>query len=167
MLIRRKVLSSKMFKLFQICCDGRQDVVGTPTFLSFRAQQHRDLTTLSYVNAYAPNLYHPCTCTAFTSFHPRVPPTPVVGIWLERSIDLHLAILATTISGAAWLPFDADAPTERVSACLMDSNASIILCDDFHHAAASRAVENLPGCQVVTFEQLSNQADLHDRGKRR
>ena len=51
---------------------------------------------------------------------------PVVGIWLERSIDLHLAILGTTISGAAWLPFDADAPATRVRTCLEDSNACVL-----------------------------------------
>lgn len=130
---------------------------GNGTLLSFRPQQDSRLTTLSYVEAYTRS----CTL-AHTLLH-QLPssstPNPVVGIWLERSIDLHLAILATTISGAAWLPFDADAPTERVAACLQDSNASILLCDEFHREAAVRAVEALPGCQVITFEQLSNQAN--------
>lgn len=130
--------------------------VGNATLFSFRPQQSSDLTTLTYAEAYTTScalsraLAHqfPCSRTA----------NPVVGVWLERSIDLHLAILATAISGAAWLPFDADVPFERVKTCLQDSNAAILLCDESHRDAAVQAAEGLHECQVVTFEQLSNQA---------
>lgn len=129
---------------------------GNGTLFSFRTQPESLLTTLSYVEA------HSRSCTLARTLCHHLPSSsttnPVVGIWLERSIDLHLAILATTISGAAWLPFDADAPAERVAACLQDSNAAILLCDHVHHEAACRAAEGLPGCKVLTFEQLSNQA---------
>lgn len=130
--------------------------LGNTTLFSFRPQQYSNLTTLSYIEAYTRS------CALAHTLVQKLPPSStanrVVGIWLERSIDLHLAILATTISGAAWLPFDADVPAERVSACLLDSNADILLCDESHREAAARAVNGLPGCQVITFEQLSNEA---------
>jgi non-ribosomal peptide synthetase component F len=131
---------------------GRQ---GHRTFLSFRPHQHADLVTVSYAEA------HARSCALASALLHQLPssnsPNPVIGIWLERSIDLHLAIFATTISGAAWLPFDADVPVERVNTCLQDSDAAILLCDESHREAATQAVKGLPGCYVVTFGQLSSQ----------
>ncbi|KAJ9609053.1 hypothetical protein H2200_006824 [Cladophialophora chaetospira] len=129
---------------------------GDATLLSFRPHQHSDLTSISYAEAYTRS--SALACALSSQLPDSSPANPVVGIWLERSIDLHLAILATTISGAAWLPFDADVPTERVRACLHDSDAAVLLCDEAHREAAIQAVEGCPGCRVVTFEELSAQA---------
>lgn len=126
---------------------------GDATFLSFQQNDH--LTTLSYSEAYSRSS---SLAQALSQCLPATPSNPVVGIWIERSISLHLAIAATTICGASWLPYDADAPTERVTACLQDSNASILLCDEAHKGAATQAVQALDHCQVVTFEQLSSQS---------
>jgi non-ribosomal peptide synthetase-like protein len=52
-----------------------------------------------------------------------------VGLWMERSLDLHVALLGILKSGAAYLPFDADAPAERVRACLEDCGAKAIILD--------------------------------------
>ena len=41
-----------------------------------------------------------------------------VGLWFRRSLDLHVALLGILKAGAAYIPFDADAPAERVAACL-------------------------------------------------
>jgi non-ribosomal peptide synthetase component F len=132
-------------------------------FLSFRPQSLSDLITLSYSDAYTRS------CSLAQSlqqlFQNSCTTNPVVGIWFERSIDLHLAILATTISGAAWLPFDADVPTERVKSCLKDSNAAILLCDEAHWDVATSAVQGLTQCQVVTFEKLTHQINNTDKTK--
>lgn len=129
--------------------------LGDATLFSFRPQLDCELTTLSYTEAYSKS------CALGRALGAKLSSSgtanAVVGIWLERSIDLHLAILATTISGAAWLPFDADVPTERVNACLRDSDASILLCDESHHDAAVRAADGLAQCQVVTLEELYKQ----------
>ncbi|KAH9220063.1 hypothetical protein DL95DRAFT_456972 [Leptodontidium sp. 2 PMI_412] len=125
------------------------------TLFSFRSSADNSLATLSYIEAYEKsyqlarylyNLYRSCDDRA-----------PVVGVWLERSIDLHLAILATTLSGATWLPFDADAPATRVATCLEDSNASILLCDAAHYDAAVTATDGFPACRVVTIHEISHQ----------
>src|SRR5262245_20952666 len=54
-------------------------------------------------------------------------PGRVVGLWMPRGVELLIAQIAIAKTGAAWLPFDADAPAERVSICLSDAEASGIL----------------------------------------
>lgn len=58
--------------------------------------------------------------------------TPVVAIWLEKGLELILSILATTYSGATWLPFDPDVPVDRAVVCILDAGASVVLCDADH-----------------------------------
>ncbi len=54
-------------------------------------------------------------------------PGDVVGLWMRRGADLLVAQIAITKSGAAWLPFDADAPVERIATCLTDAAAKGLL----------------------------------------
>ena len=51
----------------------------------------------------------------------------IVGLWFRRSVELHVAILGILKAGAAYLPFDADAPIERVERCLADCGATLVL----------------------------------------
>ncbi len=51
----------------------------------------------------------------------------VVGLWMPRGIDLLVAQIGVTLSGAAWLPFDADAPVDRIATCLADCGAGGIV----------------------------------------
>ncbi|KAL9933990.1 hypothetical protein V8E36_007072 [Tilletia maclaganii] len=68
---------------------------------------------------------------------------PVVGVWLERSLELTLSVLTATFSGATWLPFDADAPTARVNVCLENARAAAVLTDDTHYERAREAVSSI------------------------
>ncbi|CAF1172236.1 unnamed protein product [Adineta steineri] len=52
-----------------------------------------------------------------------------VGIWLARSAQLHITILAVLMTGATYVPFDADAPQERVNEILDDLQIVILLVD--------------------------------------
>jgi non-ribosomal peptide synthetase-like protein len=59
-----------------------------------------------------------------------VRPGQIVGLWLPRGIDLLVMQLAIAKAGAAWLPFDADTPVDRIAICLIDANAAgLISCD--------------------------------------
>ena len=42
-------------------------------------------------------------------------PGHVAGLWMARGHDLLIAQIAIAKTGAAWLPFDADAPVERIA----------------------------------------------------
>src|SRR5450830_472315 len=53
-----------------------------------------------------------------------VGPGQIVGLWLPRGIDLLVMQAGIAKAGAAWLPFDADTPVERLAVCLEDAKAS-------------------------------------------
>ena len=61
-----------------------------------------------------------------------VEPGQIVGLWLPRGIELLVMQLAIAKTGAAWLPFDADTPIERILVCLNDANAvGLLSCEAF------------------------------------
>ena len=56
-------------------------------------------------------------------------PGTIVGLLLPRGADLLIAQAGITNSGAAWLPFDADTPLDRVQTCLHDAKAvALVSC---------------------------------------
>jgi non-ribosomal peptide synthetase-like protein len=52
-----------------------------------------------------------------------VRPGQIVGLWLPRGLDLLVMQAGIAKAGAAWLPFDADTPEERINVCLADAQA--------------------------------------------
>jgi non-ribosomal peptide synthetase-like protein len=53
----------------------------------------------------------------------------VIGLFLPRGADLLLAQAGITKSGAAWLPFDGEAPLDRVALCLRSAKAlGLVTC---------------------------------------
>jgi non-ribosomal peptide synthetase-like protein len=59
-----------------------------------------------------------------------VVPGEVVGLWAPRGVELLIAQIAIAKTGAAWLPFDGDAPVERIGVCLGDAKSRIIVTSD-------------------------------------
>ncbi|HQU78621.1 MAG TPA: amino acid adenylation domain-containing protein [Azonexus sp.] len=56
-----------------------------------------------------------------------VRPGQIVGLWLPRGIDLLVMQLGIAKAGAAWLPFDAETPVDRIKVCLDDAQAAGLL----------------------------------------
>ena len=78
-----------------------------------------------------------------------VRPGQIVGLWLQRGTDLLVMQAGIAKAGAAWLPFDADTPVERISACLADADtAGIVTCAEW----APRLADTHP--PVWTAENL-------------
>nr|WP_244548565.1 Pls/PosA family non-ribosomal peptide synthetase [Bosea vaviloviae] len=66
-----------------------------------------------------------------------VGPGDMVGLWMPRGIDLLITQIAITRSGAAWVPFDAEAPVERIAVCLKDAEAKgLVTSADWQSRAA-------------------------------
>ena len=73
-------------------------------------------------------------------------PGDVVGLWMRRGAELLVAQIAIAKSGAAWLPFDADAPVDRIAVCLADAAAKgLLTC-----AGARRRAPKLPAARSLT-----------------
>ena len=65
----------------------------------------------------------------------------VVGLLLPRGAELLIAQAGITKSGAAWLPFDADTPLERVHTCLQSAQAvGVVTCREWLPRLAGTAV---------------------------
>ena len=54
-------------------------------------------------------------------------PGSLVGVCLERSPDLVVALLATLKAGAAYVPLDPEYPAERLAAMLEDAAPSVVI----------------------------------------
>lgn len=75
----------------------------------------------------------------------------LIGLWLPRGIDLLVMQAGIAKAGAAWLPFDADTPVERIAVCLEDGQArGLISCESLAPQLAA-----LP-CPVWTAEALAH-----------
>ncbi|HEB89884.1 MAG TPA: LLM class flavin-dependent oxidoreductase [Deltaproteobacteria bacterium] len=56
-----------------------------------------------------------------------VGPDTLVGIHLERSIDMVVAVLATLEAGGAYVPLDPTYPADRIAYMIEDSKAGVVL----------------------------------------
>ena len=79
-----------------------------------------------------------------------ISPGDRVGVWMRRGLDLHVAILGILKARAAYVPFDADAPVDRVAKCLADCGAWLLVT----HAPMGDAPSRL-GVEVASIEELS------------
>ncbi len=89
-----------------------------------------------------------------------VRPGQIVGLWLPRGIDLLVMQLGIAKTGAAWLPFDAETPVDRIKVCLDDAQAAGLLSC----AASADLLADLAG-PVWTAEALTS--PLNAPGPRR
>jgi non-ribosomal peptide synthetase-like protein len=81
-------------------------------------------------------------------------PGDFVGLWLTRSLDLHVALLGILKAGAAYIPFDAEAPADRVASCLEDCRARLLVS----HAELASETGKLPGPVAMLDELLAPHA---------
>src|SRR5215213_1807214 len=76
-------------------------------------------------------------------------PGDVVGLWMGRGPELLIAQIAIAKSGAAWLPFDADAPVDRIAVCLADGGAKGLV------TSAALVSKAEVGCPVLASAELA------------
>ncbi len=78
-----------------------------------------------------------------------VKPGDIVGIMVERSIEMIIGIVGILKTGGAYLPIEPNSPEERKRYMLADTNARILLSE------VSGVSE---GVEVIDLKQLSNSA---------
>lgn len=79
-------------------------------------------------------------------------PGDMVGLWLPRGIELLTLQLAIAKTGAAWLPFDAETPPERIAVCLEDAAARALLVAE-RHTQVVQAQEGI-SARILTDTEL-------------
>ncbi|MFC5754949.1 non-ribosomal peptide synthetase, partial [Actinomadura rugatobispora] len=57
-----------------------------------------------------------------------VGPEDVVGVLVERSVDLPVVVLGVAKSGAAYLPIDPEYPADRIGFMLGDARPAVVVC---------------------------------------
>src|SRR5580704_6577017 len=85
-------------------------------------------------------------------------PERVVGVAMERSVGLVVAVLAVAKAGAAYLPLDAGYPAERIAVMLADARPVVVV------ASAERAGD-LPVLAAVPVLVAGDQAAGSGRGE--
>jgi amino acid adenylation domain-containing protein len=73
-----------------------------------------------------------------------VGPDALVGVCMERSLELIVALFGVLKAGGAYVPIDSDYPQERISYMLEDAGLSVLLTQ-------SRIIGRLPGCDAKTL----------------
>ncbi len=80
-----------------------------------------------------------------------VGPDVLVGICLERSLDMIVALLAVFKAGGAYLPLDISYPVDRLQYMLENAQAPVLLTQS--HLASQLPVDNI---QVICLDQQTN-----------
>ena len=82
----------------------------------------------------------------------------LVGICMERSLEMIVALLAVLKAGGAYLPLDPAYPQERLSFMLRDSQVSVLLTQQ--RLVASLAIEDLAVvCLDQDWEDISQESE--------
>ncbi|HEX8436630.1 amino acid adenylation domain-containing protein, partial [Archangium sp.] len=87
-----------------------------------------------------------------------VGPEARVGLWMERSVDLVVGMLATLKAGGAYVPVDADYPEARARLLLEDSGLSVLVSEQ----SLLKRLSSLPGGAValaLDTEDLGAESD--------
>ena len=82
-----------------------------------------------------------------------VGPETVVGLCVERSLEMVVGLLGILKAGAAYLPLDPDYPAERLAFMLADAGAGVLLTQ----ALAARPAAERAGAHRSTCDD----ADWH------
>lgn len=86
-----------------------------------------------------------------------VGPESFVGLLLERSPEMIVALLAILKAGAAYVPLDPASPTARLSYILDDAQISVLVTD-------SRSADELPvspGVRIVYLDEEEDEISKH------
>jgi amino acid adenylation domain-containing protein len=86
-------------------------------------------------------------------------PGRVVGVLMERTADLVVALLGVLESGAAYLPLDLSYPVERLSFTLRDAEASLLLTQRRLEARVGEVLAT-PGCRRLAIEDVDGPRDV-------
>ncbi|MDQ1355592.1 MAG: Amino acid adenylation protein [Acidobacteriota bacterium] len=72
----------------------------------------------------------------------------IVGIMMERSLEMIIGIFGILKAGAAYLPIDPSYPEDRIDYMLKDSGAKIVVNEKFFRGSRGAILQKSPHCDV-------------------
>ena len=114
-------------------------VANTPDNIAVRFEQQH----LSYqqLNTQANQVAHYLQGQTDTKGQPIVQHETLVGLYVERSMDMMIGLLGILKAGAAYLPLDPDYPAARLRYLLADSQVPLVLTQQHLHTTLSTLVD--------------------------
>ncbi len=86
-----------------------------------------EIITYSELNNQANKLAHIIRAEYLNFCHKKIRSDTLIGLFMDRSIDMFVSILAIIKSGAAFVPFDIEDPKDRLGFKIEDSECKLIL----------------------------------------
>ncbi|TVT27971.1 AMP-binding protein, partial [Amycolatopsis rhizosphaerae] len=83
----------------------------------------------------------------------------VVGVFLDRSVEQIVAVLAVQLAGGAYLPIDTGYPPERVGYLLEDSGAAVLITDRDTTSVGAGVVVVPPSAEGGALADVTVSAD--------
>ena len=83
-----------------------------------------------------------------------VGPETLVGVCLERSVEVVVALLGILKAGGAYVPLDPAYPADRLAYMLADAAPQVLLTLFWHVRSTPGVVARYPGTRVWAHEQL-------------
>jgi amino acid adenylation domain-containing protein len=83
----------------------------------------------------------------------QIKPDTLIGICVERSLDMAIALLAVLKAGAAYVPVDPSYPEERIKYILENSKISLLLTQSFINDKLSGFFSEL-SAQLINLDRL-------------
>ncbi len=80
-----------------------------------------------------------------------VKPDSVVGLCVERSLEMMVGIMGTVQAGGAYLPLDPDYPDDRLAYMLQDSQSRVVLTQEKFRDKISGLLA--PGSRVIALDE--------------
>jgi amino acid adenylation domain-containing protein len=125
-----------------------QQVERTPEAIALVFEERR--MTYKALNQRANKLAHYLSASG-------VGPESFVGLLLERSPEMIVALLAILKAGGAYVPLEPASPAARLSYMLDDARISVLVTDQ--HSASG--LPSLPGIQVVCIDEQEYKISKH------
>jgi len=77
-----------------------------------------------------------------------VGPETMIPLFIERSLDLIVGVLAILKAGAAYVPLDTSYPEERIQFILQDTKSTLIVCN----RQSRLKLRNLPHLEIIEID---------------
>jgi amino acid adenylation domain-containing protein len=119
-------------------------VAKNPGHLALVFESHR--LTYQQLNQKANQLAH------YLIQNHQIKPDTLIGICVERSLEMIIGVLGILKAGGAYVPIDPNYPKERIEFMLQDSGVSVLLTQSFlQNQLLSANTEHLP--QVICLDK--------------